>query len=38
VAPVLTTIVLVVALAGVALAGLGLVVGLFRVSRQPPPE
>jgi hypothetical protein len=32
----LTGIVLVVALVLIALAGLGLVVGLFRLSRRPP--
>ncbi len=38
VAPVLTGIVLVVALVLVAVASFGLVVGLFRVSRRPPAQ
>jgi hypothetical protein len=38
VAPVLTGIVLVVALVLVAAASLGLVIGLFRVSRRPPAQ
>jgi len=37
-APVLAGIVLVVALVLAAVAGLGLVVGLFRVSRRPPAQ
>jgi hypothetical protein len=36
--PDITAIVLVVALAGISVAGVGLVVGLFRVSRQPPAQ
>jgi len=35
---VLTAILLVIALAGVAAASLGLVVGLFRVSGRPPGD
>jgi hypothetical protein len=35
---VLTGIVLVVALVLAAVAGLGLLVGLFRVSSRPPPQ
>jgi hypothetical protein len=38
VAPVLTGIVLVVALVLVAAASLGLVIGLFRVTRRPPAQ
>jgi hypothetical protein len=38
VAAVLTGIVLIVALVVVAVAGVGLVVGLFRVARRPPAQ